>query len=97
MAFRSKAAGIQPDIELADLALSENEGDAFGRISERDLRNHLKGDAETPAGKSAGDAKSKPSAPTDYALNEALNALKAMALQQRRAAPPVPTAKENKG
>lgn len=83
-----QAAGIQPDIELADLALSENEEDAFGRVSERDLRNHLKGDAETPAGKSAGDAKAKPGAPSDYALNEALNALKAMALQQRRAAPP---------
>jgi carboxyl-terminal processing protease len=81
-----QAAGIQPDIELADLALSENEEDAFGRVSERDLRNHLKGDAETPAGKVT--AKAKAGAPTDYALNEALNALKAMALQQRRATPP---------
>lgn len=80
-----QAAGIQPDIELADLALSENEEDAFGRVSERDLRNHLKGDAETPAGKVT--AKAKAGAPTDYALNEALNALKAMALQQRRATP----------
>ncbi len=92
-----QASGIQPDIELADLALSENEGDAFGRISERDLRNHLKGDAEASAGNSAGDAKSRPGAPTDYALNEALNALKAMALQQRRSVPPTPAPHDSKG
>ena len=91
-----QAAGIQPDIELADLALSENEADAFGRVSERDLRNHLKGDAETPAGKSAAEAKSKASAPTDYALNEALNALKAMALQQRRKTPSTPAPQDIK-
>ncbi len=92
-----QASGIQPDIELADLALSENEADAFGRISERDLRNHLKGDAETAAGKAAAEFPGKASAPTDYALNEALNALKAMALQQRRSAPPTPVPTESKG
>ena len=92
-----QAAGIQPDIELADLALSENEADAFGRISERDLRNHLKGDAETAGGKPNAEAGSKSSAPADYALNEALNALKAMALQQRRSAPPTPAAQDGKG
>ena len=91
-----QAAGIQPDIELADLALSENEADAFGRVSERDLRNHLKGDAETPAGKSGAEAKAKASAPTDYALNEALNALKAMALQQRRKTPSTPAPQDIK-
>lgn len=92
-----QASGIQPDIELADLALSENEADGFGRISERDLRNHLKGDAETAAGKSAADAQSSAVAPTDYALNEALNALKAMALQQRRSAPPKSAAENSRG
>ncbi len=92
-----QAAGIQPDIELADLALSENEADAFGRISERDLRNHLKGDAETAGGKANAEAQSKAVAPTDYALNEALNALKAMALQQRRSTLPKPAPRDNKG
>jgi carboxyl-terminal processing protease len=82
-----QAAGIQPDIELADLALSENEGNPFGRISERDLRNHLKGDAET-ADSADNPASTGKAAPGDYALNEALNALKAMALQGRRSAPP---------
>lgn len=92
-----QASGIEPDIELADLALSENEADAFGRIGESDLRNHLKGEAETAAGKSAANAQSKAVAPTDYALNEALNALKAMALQQRRSAQPKPAAVNSKG
>jgi carboxyl-terminal processing protease len=78
-----QAAGIQPDIELADLALSENEGNPFGRISERDLRNHLKGDAET-ADDGTSSASTGKAAPADYSLNEALNALKAMALQRQR-------------
>jgi carboxyl-terminal processing protease len=82
-----QAAGIQPDIELADLALSENESNPFGRISERDLRNHLKGDAETPDDSDSAASAAK-SAPADYALNEALNALKAMALQGRQSAAP---------
>jgi carboxyl-terminal processing protease len=82
-----QAAGIQPDIELADLALSENDSNPFGRISERDLRNHLKGDAETADEADSPTASGK-SAPGDYALNEALNALKAMALQGRRTAAP---------
>ena len=79
-----QASGIKPDIELADLALSANESDPFSGISERDLRNHLKGDSET---EQATDASSAPSvrrgAPSDYALSEALNVLKAMALQRR--------------
>ncbi len=82
-----QAEGIQPDIVLADLALSKNEENPFGSIGERDLRNHLKGDAEASAG--SGDIASSANnrAPSDYALSEALNALKAMALQRRRTAP----------
>ena len=90
-----QAAGIQPDIELADLALSENAGNPFGRVSERDLRNHLKGDAENDAAPVA--AAAEKGAPTDYALSEALNALKAMALQTRRSAPKPPPTPQNKG
>ena len=91
-----QAAGIQPDIELADLALSENTGNPFGRVSERDLRNHLKGDTENDAdGVDA--APSGKGAPTDYALSEALNALKAMALQKRRSAPNLSIAPQDRG
>ncbi|MBN8482944.1 MAG: S41 family peptidase, partial [Xanthomonadales bacterium] len=79
-----QAAGIVPDIELGNLALTENEPSPYPATSERDLRGHLRGDNEAPAG---GPATPLPtvqsSAPRDYALSEALNALKAMALQRR--------------
>jgi carboxyl-terminal processing protease len=82
-----QASGIKPDIELADLALSANESDPFSGISERDLRNHLKGDREgEPASEAPGVPAAGRGAPSDYALSEALNALKAMALQRRPAA-----------
>jgi carboxyl-terminal processing protease len=84
-----QAAGIQPDIALGDFALSQRETDATPSYGERDLRNHLKGADETTG----------PSTPAvanrdlqqDYALNEALNALKALALRSR----PPPTANKN--
>ena len=84
-----QAAGIQPDIALGDFALSQRETDTTPSYGERDLRNHLKGADETTG----------PSTPTvanrdlqqDYALNEALNALKALALRSR----PAPTANKN--
>ncbi|MEO8010507.1 MAG: S41 family peptidase [Dokdonella sp.] len=82
-----QAAGIQPDIELADLALTDNARDPFGSVSERDLRNHLKGDVEEPASAPAPTARAAIGAPRDYALTEALNALKAMALQKRTSPP----------
>lgn len=86
-----QASGIQPDIVLADLALSENDGQAMAGISERDLRNHLKGEA-APEGEPAPVVLTPPvkGAPSDYPLSEALNALKAMALQ-RQPAPPAAT------
>lgn len=82
-----QAAGIEPDIVLADLALTQNSVEAYPTTSERDLRNHLKGDEETSGVTSAGKgpaANSNP--PRDYALAEALNALKAMALQRKQPA-----------
>ena len=79
-----QAAGIVPDIELANLALTENAPDAFPTTSERDLRGHLRGDNETPGATPATPLPVVQSgAPRDYALTEALNALKAMALQRR--------------
>jgi carboxyl-terminal processing protease len=82
-----QASGIQPDIELADLSLSSNASDDFSRLRERDLRNHLRGEGETTPAAMAS-ATSQPAAvPKDYALSEALNVLKAMALHRRPAAP----------
>jgi carboxyl-terminal processing protease len=74
-----QAAGIQPDIALADLALSQRDAEPSPIVGERDLRNHLKGANE-------GNAVETPPAANrdlqqDYALNEALNALKALALR----------------
>lgn len=74
-----QAAGIEPDIVLGDLRLSEREGSRPNAIGERHLRNHLPG-AEpdnTPA------AAPTPELTRDYAINEALNVLKALALRAR--------------
>ena len=80
-----QAAGIQPDIALADLALKERDGAPAAVIGERDLRNHLKGptESEGPVTPAAADRDLQ----QDYALNEALNALKALALRARPATP----------
>lgn len=79
-----QAAGIAPDIELADLALTPREGAALPVLGERDLRNHLKGSDEegaaAPATRPADRALER-----DYALNEALNVLKALALGRQPA------------
>jgi len=82
-----QAAGIQPDIALADLSLSQRDTTP-PMLGERDLRNHLKGTDE-------GNDVTLPPSPArtidrnveqDYALNEALNALKALALRTKPAA-----------
>lgn len=87
-----QAAGIQPDIALADLALSQREVAPTQAFGERDLRNHLKGGDETdgPPTPRAADRDLQ----QDYALNEALNALKALALRSKPTAGPQPTGKK---
>lgn len=92
-----QAEGIQPDIELADLALSKSDGNPFGTIGERDLTNHLKGDAESSDKDNDPKAAAKNRVPSDYALSESLNALKAMALQRLRSVPPKPATVSGKG
>ncbi|HEX6833773.1 MAG TPA: S41 family peptidase [Rudaea sp.] len=79
-----QAAGIHPDIELADLKLSLRDTPPGLITGERDLPNHLRGENE----------KSGPETPArqrenydDYALSEALNVLKGMALQRKPGAP----------
>jgi carboxyl-terminal processing protease len=76
-----QAAGIQPDIALADLALSQRESSPSAILGERDLRNHLKG-ADENAAPSPARAIDR-GVEHDYALNEALNALKALTLRAR--------------
>ena len=74
-----QAAGIHPDIELADLKLTVRDT-APGLITgERDLPNHLKGEHE----KDKRDESVKKDNIEDYALSEALNLLKGLALQHR--------------
>ncbi len=80
-----QAAGIRPDIELADLSLTENVIDPYPVTSERDLSGHLKGEGEGEAPATSTLPLVRSGAPRDYALSEALNALKAMALQRRAA------------
>jgi carboxyl-terminal processing protease len=75
-----QAAGIQPDIALADLALSQRAIEPVPAFGERDLPNHLKGANESEGGDAPGAARRD--LQQDYALNEALNALKALALRR---------------
>ena len=78
-----QASGIQPDIELADLKLSVRDAPPSLITGERDLPNHLKGDHE----KDNNDTRAREDI-DDYALSEAINVLKGMALQHRPVAPP---------
>ena len=89
-----QAAGIQPDIELGDLKLVARDTPPSYITGERDLPNHLKGtnekdgaDGSKPAATARGEATD------DYALTEAVNVLKGLALQRK----PAPVAAEKKG
>jgi carboxyl-terminal processing protease len=75
-----QAAGIQPDIELADLKLSVRDAAPSLITGERDLPNHLKGEHEKD--KRHDDAAARENF-DDYALSEALNVLRGMALQHK--------------
>ncbi|MCE5233224.1 MAG: S41 family peptidase [Mizugakiibacter sp.] len=80
-----QAAGIAPDIALADLAVSHRNEAPQLIGSERDLPNHLKGDHE---GDGHHDGDGAALALQDYALSEALHVLKGMALGKPAAAAP---------
>ncbi|MDR2012411.1 MAG: S41 family peptidase [Rhodanobacter sp.] len=81
-----QAAGIQPDIALADLTLSQRNSEPTLTFGERDLRNHLKGTDERPDDAAASPPATRGAA-QDYAINEALNALKALVLRNKPATP----------
>lgn len=77
-----QALGIEPDISLAHLKISESKGNGFKPIKEADLSGHL----VNPVGKkSKKDKKGKKEeakslVKDDYALHEALNLLKGLSL-----------------
>lgn len=85
-----QAAGITPDIELADLKLTVRDSAPALLRGERDLPNHLKGELEGEKNTERDGASD--GLLDDYALNEALIVLKGMAL---RHAPTVAPAAAN--
>lgn len=79
-----QAEGIKPDIALADLAVNKMDTSATLIASEADLRNHL---ANEDGGKGKdidndGSAENAKLATQDYALSQALNVLKGLALNR---------------
>ena len=80
-----QAEGIVPDIKLANVSLTRNEESAT-RLKEADLAGHLEnpeGNGEQPASKKRDEAETDD---TDYALSEALNLLKGLAILRPGAA-----------
>lgn len=77
-----QADGIAPDIALAELALAVPDRSASLAEVERDLPGHLAAEAG-PAEADAGSAVRHPDLEADYALGQALTALKAMVLAAR--------------
>jgi len=75
-----QAAGIQPDIELADLKLSVRDAAPALITGERDLPGHLKGEHEKDKRTEKAAARDSYD---DYALSEALNLLKGLAMQHK--------------
>ena len=74
-----QAAGIEPDIELADLKLTERDAPPSLIGGEKDLPNHLKGEHEKD--RAASPARGRENL-DDYALSEAMNLLKGLALRR---------------
>lgn len=77
-----QAAGIEPDIELADLRLTVPDRPAAVAFSERTLSGHLVGDLEAQP---VTIIERDESLDQDYGLNEAMNVLKGLALVRERA------------
>ena len=87
-----QATGIAPDIELENLKFEITDTGASTRIKEADLARHLEGEGERKKDNAKGADKSKnakadkdalPLAKRDYAVYEALNLLKGLAILQK--------------
>ncbi len=80
-----QAEGIKPDIALADLAVNKADSAPSLISSEADLPNHLANEDGTKLGKDIdndGSAENAKLATQDYALSQALNVLKGLALNR---------------
>jgi carboxyl-terminal processing protease len=92
-----QAEGIKPDIALADLAVNKADSAPSLVSSEADLPNHLANEDGSAKGKDIdndGSAENAKLATQDYALSQALNVLKGLALNRAPygpAAAPAPT------
>ncbi|GLQ51667.1 S41 family peptidase [Dyella flava] len=88
-----QAEGIKPDIPLADLTVAKVDDSQEPISSEADLPHHLANEAAASGGdnNSDGSADNAKLATTDYALSQALNILKGLALRHD-AGVPAPTA-----
>ncbi|MGN6312323.1 MAG: S41 family peptidase [Rhodanobacteraceae bacterium] len=82
-----QAAGITPDITLANLTVSTQAGTPGDDEHESDLPHHLQGN--TPVVEDTGAAQAGKLAASDYALSEALHVLKGLALAHPVAVPGV--------
>lgn len=83
-----QADGIAPDIELPELALAAPDRMASPAEVERDLPGHLAAEAGRSEAKTAdADTARHPDLDADYALDQALTALKAMVLAARAQGP----------
>jgi carboxyl-terminal processing protease len=87
-----QATGISPDIELENLKISDSEAASTSQIKEADLARHLESERErdTETGQDSGKMKDDkaaksalPLAKRDYAVYEALNLLKGLAILQK--------------
>ncbi|AGA35354.1 Carboxyl-terminal protease [Thioalkalivibrio nitratireducens DSM 14787] len=79
-----QAEGIEPDIRIEPLTVARND-DGAARVSEANLDRHLRGNNEhDDNGAADAEEPSEPLAQRDYALNEALNLLKGLAILGQR-------------
>ncbi|GAB2580405.1 S41 family peptidase [Dyella jejuensis] len=78
-----QAEGIKPDIALADLAVSKVDDSQEPISSEADLPHHLANEVASTGGNinNDGSAENAKLATSDYALSQALNVLKGLALR----------------
>jgi carboxyl-terminal processing protease len=78
-----QAEGIKPDIALADLAVTKVDDSQLPISSEADLPHHLANEIASTGGiNNDGSAENAKLATSDYALSQALNILKGLALRK---------------
>jgi carboxyl-terminal processing protease len=87
-----QAEGIKPDIPLADLTVAKVDDSQEPVSSEAELPHHLANEASASAGDNVnndGSAENAKLATSDYALSQALNILKGLALRHDAGVPAV--------